>query len=225
MTTPTPFSPAALTDALVFFRQYTRTVRATGAIAPSGAALSRALVRHVRPGGPDRPRAVLEVGPGTGAVTRHLVERLGPHDSLDLVESNPQFADRLAAALSNDPRLASVAPRTRLHRGPVQDQPLATYDTIVCGLPFANFAPLEIEAVFRQLLTALNPGGRLSFFSYAGGATLQKLSRRPAAARRALRSAIAPHLERSELVMPNLPPAYVHHLASSAPERQEAATR
>ncbi|WP_327358905.1 class I SAM-dependent methyltransferase [Streptomyces sp. NBC_01304] len=215
MTTQT--ASAALSDALVFLRQFTRTSRSTGAIAPSGAALSRALIRHVHPGGPDQPRAVLEVGPGTGAVTRHLARRLGPYDTLELVEANPHFAHRLSNALHRDPLLTALAPRTRLRHGLVQDQMLGRYDSIVCGLPFANFPPDQIEAVFRQLFAALRPGGRLSFFSYAGGRTLQKMDRRQAAARHALRTATDRHLLHSELVLPNLPPARVHHLAAPTP--------
>jgi phospholipid N-methyltransferase len=215
----TPTTSAALAEALVFLRQFTHTARMTGSIAPSGAALSRALTRHVQPGSAHQPRAVLEVGPGTGAVTRRLAQCLGPHDTLELVEANSLFVDRLSAALRHDARLAAVAPRTRLHHGLIQDQELGHYDTIVCGLPFANFPPAQIEAVVRQLIGSLRPGGRLSFFSYIGGRAAQRLHPRQALSRQALREAIAPHVVGTEIVLPNLPPAYVHHLLVPAPAR------
>lgn len=189
----------------------------TGSIAPSGAALSRALTRHVQPGSTHQPRAVLEVGPGTGAVTRHLAQRLGPNDTLELVEANRPFVDHLAAALRHDVRLAAIAPRTRLHHGLIQDQQLGHYDHIVCGLPFANFPPSQIEAVVRQLLASLRPGGRLSFFSYIGGRAVEHLNPRQALSRRALREAIDLHVVGSEIVVSNVPPAYVHHLLVPAP--------
>ncbi|MFC9842728.1 class I SAM-dependent methyltransferase [Streptomyces sp. NPDC060223] len=214
MTTRT--ASAAMAEALAFLRQFTRTAKMTGSITPSGAALCRALTRHVQPGTPHQPRAVLEVGPGTGAVTRHLAPRLGPHDTLELVEANGPFADHLAAALRHDTRLAPVAHRTRLHHGLIQDQQLGHYDTIVCGLPFANFPPAQIEAVVRQLLASLRPGGRLSFFSYLGGGAIQRVHPRQALSRYALREAIAPHVVGSEIVLSNLPPAYVHHLLAPA---------
>ncbi|MEV7341820.1 methyltransferase [Streptomyces sp. NPDC093544] len=215
MTTPT--AAAALAEALAFLRQFTRTATMTGSIAPSGAALCRALTRHIQPGSPHRPRAVLEVGPGTGAVTRHLAPRLGPHDTLELVEANGPFVDHLTAALKHDTRLAAIAHRTRLHHGLIQDQQLGHYDNIVCGLPFANFPPTQIEAVVRQLLTSLRPGGRLSFFSYIGGRAIGQLNPRRALSRHALREVIAPHVVGSEIVISNLPPAYVHHLLVPAP--------
>jgi len=213
----TPTTSAALGEALAFARQFTRTAKMTGSIAPSGAALSRALTRHVRPGSAEQPRAVLEVGPGTGAVTRWLVPRLGPYDTLELVEASGPFVDRLAGALRRDPRLAAVASRTRLRHGLVQDQELGDYDSIVCGLPFANFPAGQIEAIVRQLLGSLRPGGRFSFFSYVGGRAVEQLNPRQARSRHALREAIAQHVVGTEIVVANLPPAYVHHLLAPAP--------
>ncbi|MEV7346580.1 methyltransferase [Streptomyces sp. NPDC093544] len=213
----TPTASAALAEALAFLRQFSRTAKMTGSVAPSGAALSRALTRHIHPGTPHHPRAVLEVGPGTGAVTRHLAPRLGPHDTLELIEANGPFVDHLTTALQHDLRLAAIAHRTRLHHGLIQDQKLGHYDNIVCGLPFANFPPPQIEAVLGQLLSSLRPGGRLSFFTYLGGRAIQHLNPRQALSRHVLREAIAPHVVGSEIVLSNLPPAYVHHLLAPAP--------
>jgi len=204
----------ALSDTFVFLRQFARTARTTGAIAPSGRALSRALVQHVRPGDPDRPRAVLEVGPGTGAVTRHLVQRLGPDDSLDLVEANPRFAEQLSTFLDHDPRMAEVTGRVRLIHGLVQEHVLGSYDTIVCGLPFANFPPDQIMAIFGQLLASLTPNGRLSFFSYSGGDAVCRFAPSQMLSRQALRESVERNLVERELVLRNLPPAWVYHLAA-----------
>lgn len=204
----------ALSDRFVFLRQFARTAKTTGAIAPSGRALSRTLARHVRPGGPDQPRAVLEVGPGTGAVTRHLVQRLGPGDSLDLVEANPKFAEQLSTSLDRDPRMAEVSGRVRMIRGLVQEHVLGSYDTIVCGLPFANFPPDQIMEIFRQLLSSLTPNGRLSFFSYSGGEAMCRVAPGQVHSRQALRAAVERNLVERELVMRNLPPAWVYHLAA-----------
>ncbi|MBO8194495.1 methyltransferase domain-containing protein [Streptomyces oryzae] len=211
-------------DSLAFLRAFLGAARTTGAIAPSSAALSRELTQHIRPGGPDQARRVLEVGPGTGAVTRHLARRLGPRDTLDLVEAGPEFVTRLRTALRGDPALTPVAPRTRLRPGLVEEQELGecAFDTIVCGLPFANFTPEAVTTVFDRLLAALRPGGTLSFFSYAGARALQGADPRRTAARRAVREAIAPWLLGERLVLSNLPPARVHHLRVPATVGAEA---
>ncbi len=65
-----------LTDHRVFWREFRRNFHTTGAVLPSGRALARALTRYVAAGAAG-PRRILEVGPGTGAVTTVLVDRLG----------------------------------------------------------------------------------------------------------------------------------------------------
>jgi phosphatidylethanolamine/phosphatidyl-N-methylethanolamine N-methyltransferase len=61
---------------LEFFRQYRHRFQTTGAVAPSSRFLARALARPLQQhAGPCR---VLEVGPGTGAVTRRIARLLKP---------------------------------------------------------------------------------------------------------------------------------------------------
>jgi hypothetical protein len=69
-----------------FFRQYRQRFQTTGAVAPSSRFLARALAKPFEQHtGACR---VLEVGPGTGAVTRRIVQMLKPADRFDLVELN-----------------------------------------------------------------------------------------------------------------------------------------
>src|SRR5437870_2641258 len=76
-------------DHLEFFRQYRRRFQTTGAVAPSSRFLARALAKPFEQHA--RPCRVLEIGPGTGAVTRRIVRLLKPDDRLDLVELNENF--------------------------------------------------------------------------------------------------------------------------------------
>ncbi|MET9777760.1 methyltransferase [Streptomyces sp. NPDC006367] len=204
-----------MTEVTLFFREFTRTRRATGAVAPSSPRLARALTRYVIPS-PGTPRAVLEVGPGTGAVTRHVRESLGPLDTLDLVEANPRFAALLAETYAGDRRV-------RVLTGLVQDAELGSYDTIVCGLPFANFDAATAGEVLGRLVGALRPGGTLSYFAYAGMPPLRRALTTGRARLRVLElqsvigRVLARHRFRTETVLGNLPPAHVHHLAPVAP--------
>ncbi|MGW0548600.1 class I SAM-dependent methyltransferase [Streptomyces altiplanensis] len=203
-----------MTDVTLFFREFARTRRDTGAIAPSSPLLARALTRYVVPSA-DRPRAVLEVGPGTGAVTKHIAASLGRLDTLDLVEANPRFAALLARTYRHEERL-------RLLTGLVQEHELGSYDTIVCGLPFANFDAATAQDIFDRLIGALRPGGTLSFFAYAGVPPLRRAFTRGAARERTLAvqavvgRTLRDHAFRTETVLGNLPPARVHHLAPLA---------
>ncbi|WP_405365040.1 class I SAM-dependent methyltransferase [Kitasatospora sp. NBC_00039] len=96
-------------DRLLFLGEALRTFHGTGALAPSGPDLVNALVVPVT-SRPDRPLSVLEVGAGTGVVTRRLAQVLRPGDRLHMVEANPRFADRLRA----DAELARRGPEVGL---------------------------------------------------------------------------------------------------------------
>lgn len=110
--------PGASNGKAVFFREYLRDFHAVGAVAPSGLRLCRALARHVSEGG--GARRVLEVGPGTGAVTRQIVSRMTAAARLDLVEINSVFIKRLLYDIEHDAVLHPAAERISVLQIPVE---------------------------------------------------------------------------------------------------------
>ena len=65
----------------------------TGAIAPSGPALARKMASHVDPKG---TLPVIELGPGTGVVTKALIERGVDPARIIAIEYSPDFCRLLA---------------------------------------------------------------------------------------------------------------------------------
>ncbi|WUH92279.1 methyltransferase [Streptomyces sp. NBC_00433] len=219
----------SVADAALFLTETARTFHTTGAVAPSSRRLSRALAAPLLTPRPGRqPLAVLEVGAGTGAVSRVLANRLRPGDTLDLVEANPRFANRLRA----DRRLEVDGERIRLIEQPVGELAhgglgnglgSGRYDVIVSGLPFANFLPHEVAEALAFYRVALKPGGHLTYFAYRGTSRARALvpARRAADRRRAVLDTLA-HWRQSHdavdsrTVWANLPPARVWHLRAAA---------
>src|SRR5271166_5309832 len=83
-----------------FLREFRRHFLTTGAILPSSRFLARALVKPLRL--PRTASRILEVGPGTGSVTREIARRLLPGDRLDAVEINGHFVELLESSLQKD---------------------------------------------------------------------------------------------------------------------------
>src|SRR5262245_27353042 len=128
-----------LTEYRIFWREFRSTFHTTGAVLPSGKNLCRALASQV--GRDSVPRRVLEVGPGTGAVTSEIIRRLAPNDRLDLVELNPRFAQMLRDRLASESSWQAVASRTRVLEMPIEQLPTdEKYECIVSGLPLNNFS-------------------------------------------------------------------------------------
>jgi phosphatidylethanolamine/phosphatidyl-N-methylethanolamine N-methyltransferase len=213
---PVPFF-TMLADYRLFFREFRKRFETTGAIAPSGAALGRALARYVgRNGEADR---VLEVGPGTGAVTAWIARRLRPGDRLDLVELNDQFVERLRERLATEPLFKRIADQTQIFHQRIEELPgESCYGTIVSGLPLNNFPAADVKHILNALVRRLRPGGTLSFFEYVAVRPLRSLAcnREERERLRGVGSAIGEarrqYAVRRDLVWPNVPPAWVHHL-------------
>ena len=226
-------------DYRVFLREFRRTFETTGAVLPSGPALSAALAHFVREGeshvaesaAADSAsisvsqrrchvgRRILEVGPGTGAVTGYIVRAMRPGDRLDLVERNEEFAARLTERLARDEVLQPYAGRISLHHAGVEELPEdRPYDVIVSGLPLNNFSVAFVEQVLGKLRRLLAPGGTLSFFEYVAVRRVKAaLSRQAEKERlrgigRLLDDFLDAHEIRRDRVLANVPPAWVHHV-------------
>ncbi|MEX0867131.1 MAG: methyltransferase domain-containing protein [Pirellulales bacterium] len=212
------------TDYRLFAQEFLRTFHTTGAILPSSPALAKALTRHVaRHPADGRPRSILEVGPGTGAVTRYLVERLAPHDHVTLVELNERFVERLRQRFESDPRFRPARRRvTIVHDRLEALSPEAPYDLIVSGLPLNNFAAADVKsilAIYRQLLA---PGGTLSFFEYMAVRPIRsRISGADERVRireidRMISELLRDHRVRRDGVWTNVPPAWAQHVQFSS---------
>jgi phospholipid N-methyltransferase len=213
----------ALTEYRLFLQEFVRRYHTTGAVLPSGRALASALCRHV--GAADsQPQRVLEVGPGTGAVTSTLVTRLRPQDSVCLIEVNDAFVACLRDALRTKPAYRAVADRCDLVHGRVEDLPGdGTYDVIVSGLPLNNFAVEDVRTIMAQFSRLLKPGGVLSFFEYIAIRSVKSVvsGRADRERLRAISGVLSETLTGREFkrdwIWPNVPPAWVHHVRFSGP--------
>jgi phospholipid N-methyltransferase len=208
-----------LADCRLFFQEFRRNFHSTGALAPSGQRLARTLAHYVNHRTDDRPKRILEVGPGTGAVTRHIIRRMRPADRLDLVEINENFVARLNERFRNDPEFREVGPRAAVHCTRIENlQSDSPYDVIISGLPLNNFAVDEVEAVLSILRRLTSERTTLTFFQYMGIRRVKAVvSGRDERARlrgidQVLGDLLRTHEFRRDWVWSNVPPAWVHHL-------------
>jgi len=205
-----------------FLSRYFRSPHTVGAVAPSSRALAVAVCEPFRRS--RRPVSVLEVGAGTGAVTRYLGTLLGSQDRFDVCEISQDFADILERDLLSGPLFADAVAggRVRLLRQPVQKiSPDNRYDFIISGLPLTSFDLRDVEDVFSVICRSLRPGGVFTYFEYVA---LRRTSRALAVGKkrarlrdvsRFLTRHIREHQFAHQMVMQNLPPAHVRHLRFS----------
>src|SRR5262245_9226593 len=188
-----------LRDYLDFFRGFASRPRATGAIAPSSRDLARMMVR---PFDLKAAALVVEVGPGTGALTGTILEGLADPTRYLGLELNPDFVVKLRekfpkAAFHNDS--AEHIARYVAERGTAADY-------VVCGLPWAIFPDDLQQRILGGIVEALRPEGVFSTFAYVHALRLG-----PARRFRRLLEARFQRLEVSPIVWKNIPPAVAYY--------------
>jgi phosphatidylethanolamine/phosphatidyl-N-methylethanolamine N-methyltransferase len=207
----------ALADQIEFFRQFRERFCTTGAVAPSSRFLAKAMTEPLsKRTGPVR---VLEVGPGTGAVTRHVCRLLRDGDQFDLVELNPRFVEILNGRFNGHADYRRVAHVAAVHHLPLQEfRAPEPYDFIISGLPLNNFPVSLVEEVFGAFFSLLKPGGVLSYFEYMYVRPMRRLVAKSEEKERleglenVIRRYQGPHRFRQDWVFVNVPPAWVQHL-------------
>lgn len=210
------------TECREFYGQFRRQYFTTGSILPSSRALARALSSEFcrRTG----PADILEVGPGTGAVTAEILRELRPGDRLDIVEINQHFIDVLNRRFAEEPLFRSRREQVRLVHAPLQEVPgESRYDYMISGIPLNNFPIALARDIFRSYQRLLRPGGVLSYFEYLWIRPIKTaLSRRAERRRlhvlsRFLDRKIAAAQFREDWVFFNVPPAVARHMRFQLP--------
>lgn len=200
-----------------FWRASLQDFHHTGAIAPSSVFLARAMTAVLRP--PRPAWTILEVGPGTGAITTAILEHLLPNDRLDIVEINRLFVERLRNRFEKDPRFHPYCSQVHLHHTAVEKfYPPYRFDCIISGLPLNNFHPERVREILGHFEQLLQPNGFLVYFEYVGVRQLKKPfsnrteKRRLYRIERITRTFLQKHKAQRLLVLLNLPPAFVYTL-------------
>jgi phosphatidylethanolamine/phosphatidyl-N-methylethanolamine N-methyltransferase len=200
----------------VFLREARKTFRTTGAILPSSKYLAQKAVAIID-GLPANAR-ILEAGPGTGAVTQHILPKLRPGDKLVLAELNDGFVAELRRRLESDPFWSRYRDQVEVFHGTIQDLPEELkFNAIVCGIPFNSFTPEMVDEIFGKMIEHLLPGAQLSNFEYLGirrvSAPFMKKSERARmkAVAKVIKKYVDQYHVKDHRIALNIPPAVVHH--------------
>ncbi len=132
----------------------------TGAVAPTSRELADLMAAQIDLGS---GLPVLELGPGTGAITRAILARGIRPDNLWLVEYSSSFCRRLAAAF---PGVHVIEGDAFDLEATLPANAPAVFDCVISGLPLLNFSPEQRHALVHQALKRTPQGRPLVQFSY-----------------------------------------------------------
>jgi phosphatidylethanolamine/phosphatidyl-N-methylethanolamine N-methyltransferase len=138
-----------------FLTQLTRG-NPIASIAPSSRWLARTTVRNVAW---DRARAVVELGAGTGPITRVLGERARPDCRILVVERDRDFAGLLRQRFGHLPNFDIVEGDALDLARLLADRGIGRVDHVISGLPVPSFPRDLRRDFFRVVRTILEPEG------------------------------------------------------------------
>lgn len=145
-----------MNDFSLFLGKFLRHGTAIASLAPSSRWLARTTVGNVAW---DRARVVVELGAGTGPITRVLVEKAPPECRLVVLERDPDFAKILRERYSDRPNCDVVEGDVRDLAAIMAERGIARADYVISGLPVPSF-PKDLQRdLFRQVKQLLAPEG------------------------------------------------------------------
>lgn len=181
------------------FAQFLTRPLTTGAVLPSSPELSRAMTADIDI---ESARTVVELGPGTGAVTGFIAESISPEASFFAVELNPAV---IKALKKRHPKVkvyhdcASNLPHLLRKEG------RETVDIVLSGLPWASFSDAVQEEILGAIVSTMPEGGVFATFAYLQGTLLPSGVNFKKRLHKYFRS-----VEKSQVVWLNIPPAFIY---------------
>ncbi len=177
--------------------EHIKHIKTSGTIVRSSPFLIRRLLRAIDF---DRAETIVQLGVGTGCITRALLKRMRPRTQLVSLELNEVFIeenrDLTDARLTLVQGCASHLPRIADELG------LDSIDYIVSSLPLAIMNKLRVERILRESGRLLSPDGMFLQYQYSLS-QLKTLERRFADVR-------------VGFTLANIPPAFVYECTPQA---------
>lgn len=174
---------------LLFFKKFVHNPKYVGSIIPSSRFLANRMVTSAKW---ETAESIVEIGSGTGAITRVIAERVRPESIVILFEKENEMGEKLQQDFPQFIRESNALSLvSQLKKYNIQE-----VDYIFSGLPFYNFSPVMRLQLIQQCKEALKPGGKLIAFQYS----LQ------------MKKLLSEHFEIESIsVVPlNFPPAFVY---------------
>jgi phosphatidylethanolamine/phosphatidyl-N-methylethanolamine N-methyltransferase len=156
----------------LFLKRWLRKPLAVGAVVPSGRLLAREMARATLAALGGHPGSVIELGAGTGEVSRGLLASGLAADRLVLVERDPE----LAAFLRRHLRGPRIVEGDAANLGELlASHGIESVGAVASGLPLLSLPTAVVERIVRGAFEALPADGGLVQFTYGPASPMPRL--------------------------------------------------
>jgi len=143
-----------------FFKGWKSNMRTVGSIVPTSGVTAR---RMASVADPSSELPVLELGPGTGVITKAILERGIKPEQLVSIEFSTDFFNHLVTRFPGVDFINGDAFDLDKTLGSRKDQ---AFDCVISGIPLLNFPMYKRVALIEDLLSRMAPGRPVMQISY-----------------------------------------------------------
>ena len=145
-----------MSDFFLFLGKFLRHGTRIASIAPSSPWLAQATLKDVDW---QRARVIIELGAGTGPITRAIAEQARPETRVIVLECDPDFVRLLRQRFTHLPGFEVVAGDARDLAAILEHRGIRQVDAVISGLPVPSFASDRQIDLFRVVRAVLAPEG------------------------------------------------------------------
>ena len=149
-----------LTERMEFFGSFLRKPVEVGSVWPSSLALAREMIQGCDLASAD---TVVELGAGTGAITRAILDAAGKDTLVLALELNGQHVDGLRRRF---PPLKVCHDSAENLQQCLSQYDRQMADCVISALPWGNMRPKLQGRILEAVLTCLRPGGIFTAMGY-----------------------------------------------------------
>jgi len=150
-------------DSKLLLKLWLKNPTQIGTVAPSSPELASAMARHIPPNGKDGSGYVVELGGGTGPVTRAILDAGVPTDRLIVVERDPLLHKHLVERYPNVRILLGDAMHLQQL---LRREGVTPVRAIVSGLPLLVMKKAVQHRIGAQIFAVLEPEAPMIQFTY-----------------------------------------------------------
>ena len=182
-----------------FFKNFIKAPSSIGALCPTSHSLSKEVTLNI---GLEKANSVVELGPGTGAITSHIIDALNPNTNFFAIELNKEFYRFFKKKY---PYITIYNEDASSLIQLLQKENLESTDAVISALPWTTLPHHIQKNLLNIIVDALKPGCYFTTIAYITGVITPSGIRFKNKLKRHFS-----HVKLSRLKWKNIPPAFVY---------------
>ncbi|MDO8529560.1 MAG: methyltransferase domain-containing protein [bacterium] len=145
----------------IFLKNFIKSPKYTGSIKSSSSFLAKKMVKRADLG---NAKTIIELGPGTGVITKVIIDQMGKDSALWTFDINKEFVDYLNGKY---PKANHIHSDILKMKEEMTKNNVKNADAVISGIPFSFYSKKECEEMLDSISDVMHKNSILVLFSYS----------------------------------------------------------